>query len=241
MRQVGHDARMPRLARLVVAGYPHHVVQRGVRSLDIFTGDADREAYLDLVREECARHGCSALAWCLMTNHVHLILVPERTESLALAVGWAHRRYTRERNFREGVRGRLFQGRFFSYLLDEKHLMSAARYVELNPVAAGIVEEPGEYDWSSARFHLGKRKADALVEDRSLSGTLSGARQWRRFLADGVEEIEAKRIEARMSSGLPLGTDGFVKRLEKRTGRVLVPRTGGWPKGRPRKKARAEA
>ena len=236
---------MPRLARLVVPGYPHHVVQRGVRSLDIFRhgpdGDADRETYLRFMREECARHGCSALAWCLMTNHIHLLLVPERTGSLALAVGWAHRRYTREKNFREGVRGRLFQGRFFSYLLDEKHLMAAARYVELNPVSARIVKQPEEYAWSSTRFHLGKRRTDPLVEDGSLSGTLSGAREWRRFLSDGVEEIEAKRIEARMSSGLPLGTEEFVKGLEEETGRVLVPQTGGWPKGRSRKRRGAEA
>ena len=232
---------MPRLARLVVPGYPHHVVQRGVRSIDIFTGDADRETYLDFVRDECARHGCSTLCWCLMTNHVHLILVPAREESLALSVGWAHRRYTRERNFREGVRGRLFQGRFSSYVLDDRHLMTAARYVELNPVAARIVRQPQEYAWSSARFHLRKRKTDPLVEDRTLRGTLSSAREWRRFLSDGADKIEAKRIEERMSSGLPLGADGFVKRLEKRTGRVLVPRTGGWPKGRPRKTPAAEA
>jgi putative transposase len=231
---------MPGLARLVLPKHPHHVVQRGVRSIDIFrrgpAGDADRETYLRFAREECARHGCSALAWCLMTNHVHLLLVPERAESLALAVGSAHRRYTREKNLREGVRGRLFQGRFLSYVLDENHLMAAARYVELNPVSARIVRQPGEYAWSSARFHLGKRKTDPLVEDRSLSGTLSGARAWRRFLSDGVAEIERKRIEERMSSGLPLGTDEFVKGLEEETGRVLVPQTGGWPKGRPRRR-----
>ena len=131
--------------------------------------------------------------------------------------------------------------RFFSYLLDEKHLMAAARYVELNPVSARIVKQPEEYAWSSTRFHLGKRRTDPLVEDGSLSGTLSGAREWRRFLSDGVEEIEAKRIEARMSSGLPLGTEEFVKGLEEETGRVLVPQTGGWPKGRSRKRRGAEA
>ncbi len=230
---------MPRLARLVVPGHPHHVVQRGGRSLAIFTSDADRATYLNFMSEECARHGCRALAWCLMTNHVHLILVPEREESLALAVGWAHRRYTRKRNFREGVRGRLFQGRFFSYLLDEKHLVAAVRYVELNPVATEIVDTPAAYSGASARGHLGRRKSDPRVEDDDLLGLLGGARAWRRFLAEGVQEIEAKRIEARMSSGLPFGTDEFVKGLEEETGRVLVPRTGGWPKGKSRKRRQA--
>ena len=222
---------MPRLARFVVPRHPHHVVQRGVRSIDIFDGDADREAYLAFMREECARHGCRALAWCLMTNHVHL------------AVGWAHRRYTRARNFREGVRGRLFQGRFHSYVLDERHLLAAARYVELNPVAAGIVDTPEAYAWSSARAHLDGRLVDALVadDDRDLLGLMRGSRAWRRFLADGVAEIERKRIEERMSSGLPLGTAEFVKGLEEESGRVLVARKGGLPKGRRRKKEGAKA
>jgi len=214
-----------------------------VRSIDIFTCDADCEAYLTFTREECVRHGCRVLAWCLMTNHVHLVVVPKREDSLALSVGWAHRRYTRERNFREGVRGRLFQGRFHSYVLDERYLLASVRYVELNPVAAGIVDTPEAYAWSSARFHLDGRRADPLVADadRDLLGLLSGARAWRRFLADGVAEIERKRIEERMSSGLPLGTDEFVKGLEEESGRVLVAGKGGWPKGKPRKSRRAEA
>ena len=230
-----HNTPVPRLKRLVVPGCPHHVTQRGVRSLPIFTDDADRDIYIEFMRAECARHGNRVLAWCLMTNHVHLIAAPEREESLALGIGWAHRRYTRERNFREGVRGRLFQGRFYSYPLDERHLMLAARYVELNPMAAGVARAPEEYPWSSAAFHLGRRRKDPLVEDASLGGLLDGRASWRRFLRDGVEEGEARRIESRLSSGLPLGTEDFVKRLEEETGRVLTPRKGGWPKGKRRK------
>ncbi len=99
---------MPRLPRLVIPGLPHHVTQRGVRSLDIFTGDADRSLYVELMRDECGGQGNRILAWCLMANHLHLIVVPEREESLAQGIGDAHRRYTRARNLREGVRGRLF-------------------------------------------------------------------------------------------------------------------------------------
>jgi putative transposase len=145
--------------------------------------------------------------------------VPERIDSLARGIGDAHRRYTRARNFREGVRGRLFQGRFFSCALDEKHLMRSARYIELNPVAAQLLEDPGHYEWSSAALHLGLRRDDPLVmpEDRKLP--YLGApmlRGWRGFLRQGIEEIEAKRLEEHISSGLPLGSDDFVKRLERR-------------------------
>ncbi len=144
----------------------------------------------------------------------------------------AHKRYTRERNFREGVRGHLFQGRFFSCVLDESHLMRAARYVELNPVAAGLVEDPGDYEWSSAPFHLGLRRDDPLVgqEDRKLPYLGRGMlRRWRAFLREGIDEIEAKRLEEHLSSGLPLGSDAFVKRFERRSDRRLSPRRGGWP------------
>ncbi len=231
---------MPRMPRLVVPGLPHHVTQRGVRSARIFADDADRETYLGFLRREGGRWGARYVAWCLMANHVHLIAIPEREESLARAIGEAHKRYTREINFRDGVRGHFFQGRFGSCVLDEEHLLAAARYVELNPVAAGVVEEPADYEWSSAAFHLGKRKADALVsdEDRALLGLMPDHRAWRQLLADGVDEIAAKRIEKHLSTGRPLGGDGFVRRLEKRTGRNLVAQKGGWPRGKPRGRRR---
>ena len=121
--------------------------------------------------------------------------------------------------------------------------MRAARYAEVNPVAAGVVEEPGDYEWSSAPFHLGLRRDDLLVaqEDRKLPYLGRGMlRGWRAFLRQGIDEIEAKRLEEHVSSGLPLGSDGFVKRLERRGGRRLSPRRGGWPKktGSQRRSAR---
>ena len=137
---------------------PHHVTQRGVRSMDIYGDDKDRKAYLELVRESCVDHGVEVLTWCLMTNHVHFIVVPERQNSLARAFGEAHKAYTRMHNFRQGVRGYLFQGRFGSYAMDEAHLLCAARYVLLNPVKAGLVDSKENWDWSSAnrkhRQHL---------------------------------------------------------------------------------------
>ncbi len=226
---------MPRIARVVVPGLPHHVTQRGVRSIDVFEHDGDRELYLELMCESAGRSGVTFLAWCLMTNHIHLLAVPEREGSLARCMADAHWRYTRARNFRAGVRGYLFQGRFGSCVLDERHLMAVARYVELNPVAAGIVKDPGRYGWSSAAFHLRRKKRDPLIKDRSLLGLVH---DWKAFLAQGIEEAEARRLERRLAAGKPLGSEEFVRRLERRLGRELHAGKPGWPKGRRRGKSR---
>ncbi len=220
---------MARIARVVVPGHPHHVTQRGVRSMAVFAGDGDRELYLRLMAKQCARFRVEVLAWCLMTNHVHLVMVPEREEGLAAAVGEAHRRYTRTRNFAEGVRGYLFQGRFGSCVLDERRLLAAARYAETNPVRAGMVVHPGDHKWSSARFHLGRRKRDALVADRTLRGLVG---DWGEFLgADDGEAEESLRRATR--TGRPAGDRRFLVRVERLTGRELRRRKPGpRPKGR---------
>ena len=218
-------------------GLAHHVTQRGVRRTELFGSDDDRALYLEHMGAECDRFGAEVLAWCLMTNHVHLIVIPDKEDSLARAIGGAHRRYTRERNFREEVRGHLFEGRFRSCVLDERHLMAAARYVELNPVEAGIVDTPAAYAWSSAGYHLRRRETDPLVRDRSMRGHLD---RWGRFLREGIERIEARReewarLEEHASSGMPMGDERFVKDLERRYDPRLRRGQGGWPKRRPRK------
>ena len=124
---------MARISRVVLPGYPHHVTQRGVRSIPIFGNDDDRRVYLEVMAEQLNRFAVEVLAWCLMTNHTHLVAIPKDQVALARAIGEAHRRYTRRKNVAEGVRGYLFQGRFGSCALDEPHLLAAARYVELNP------------------------------------------------------------------------------------------------------------
>ena len=129
---------MARFARVVVAGCPHLVTQRGMRTREIFTSIHDREVYLQLMREQCRRFRVKVLAWCLMPRQVHFVMVPAKTGKLASAVASAHLRYSRYRNFAEGGRGHLFPGRFGSCVLDKRHLRSAARYVELNPVRAGL-------------------------------------------------------------------------------------------------------
>jgi putative transposase len=229
---------MARLARIVLPGVAHHVTQRGNRRLPVFFGDDDRRAYLALLREGCVAAGVGCLAWCLMDNHVHLILVPKHADGLRAALGEAHRRYTRRVNFREGRRGYLFQGRFASYPMDDAHLMAAMRYVEQNPVAAGMVARAEDWRWSSARSHLGGRRAreDPLTDVAALGRHVPN---WRAMLRHGVEsgdagepgEATAEAIDARLRTGRPLAARAWIADQECALGRTLAPAKRG-PKPR---------
>lgn len=218
---------MPRISRIVVPNYPHHVTQRGVRSMNVFDSDEDRWAYLDFLSEEAKRFGLNFLAWCLMTNHVHFVVVPNTETSLARGFGEAHRRYTRMKNFAQGVRGYLFQGRFNSSVLDENHLLAAVRYIELNPIRTGLTRCAWEYPWSSAGFHTGTLESDPLVKDRTLSGLIT---DWKDFLT-GEMTRELDQIRMATQTGRPAGDDFFITKIEDLTGRDL---RKGMP-GRPRK------
>lgn len=217
---------MPRISRLIVPGHPHHVTQRGVRSMDIFPDDTARCSYLQFLSEESGRAGVQILSWCLMTNHVHFIAIPHESQSLARAFGEAHRRFTRMRNFCEKVRGYLFQGRFCSCVLDEKHLVAAVRYVERNPVKAGIVSHPGDYHWSSARFHLGINESDMMVTDRTMLGLVF---DWENLLLSEDEE-DSVRIRISTRTGRPAGDDEFAEKVKDLTGRDPRPRRPGRPR-----------
>ena len=208
---------MARLARVVVPGMPHHVTQRGNRRQETFFCDDDYRAYLDLMAQWCGEHKVAVWAYCLMPNHVHLIVVPKSEDGLRRAIGEAHRRYTRRINFREGWRGHLWQGRFASFVLDEPYLLAAARYVELNPVRAGLVTAPSKYRWSSARAHV-RRKDDCPVK---VGPMLALARNWRRRLNSAATEEQIKAFREHERTGRALGDDAFQKRLEKKLGRVL--------------------
>src|SRR5947208_7121938 len=158
---------MARLARVVAAGIPHHVTQRGNRRQQVFFGDDDYATYRGLLAEGCRAAGVAVWAYCLMPNHVHLILVPSDPDGLRAALGETHRRYTRHVNLREGWRGYLWQGRFASFPMDEARLLAGARYVELNPVRARLVRRARDWRWSSARAHLTGRD-DGLAVARPL-------------------------------------------------------------------------
>ena len=160
---------MARIARVVVPGFPHHVTQRGNRRQQTFFGEADFAEYRRLMASSCKDCATAIWAYCLMPNPVHLIMVPSGKDGLRCAVAEAHRSYTRMINFREGWRGHLWQERFHSFVMDEHHLLAAARYVERNPVRAGLCAsaEDRDWPWSSAHAHL-REVDDALVQVRPL-------------------------------------------------------------------------
>jgi putative transposase len=218
---------MVRLARIVVSAVPHHVTQRGNRRQAVFFRDSDYRAYLALLVEQTRNAGVAVWAWCLMPNHVHLMLVPSSPDALRAALSEAHRRYSRLVNFREGWRGYLWQGRFASCPMDEPHALAAARYIELNPIRARLAIRPEDWPWSSARAHLTGR-SDGLTEIGALGIPVTG---WRDFLTQGLDDTALNAIRRGERTGRPLGDADFVRRLEAQTGRTLAPRKPG-PKPR---------
>ena len=219
---------MARLARVVIEGEAHLVTQRGNRRQQVFFGDDDYRTYRQLLGEGCRAAGVEVWGYCLMPNHVHLILVPSSRDGLRAALGETHRRYTRHVNVREGWRGYLWQGRFASVAMDGGHLLAAARYVELNPVRARLAAVPEQWPWSSARAHLAGRD-DELVKVAPL---LEQVEDWPAFLGQGLGEAEHKALQSAERTGRPLGGSDFVANLERRLGRTLVRRKPGpRPKG----------
>jgi putative transposase len=218
---------MARLARIVIPDIPHHVTQRGNRRQQVFFGEADYRAYLDLLAEQTRKAGVAVWAWCLMPNHVHLMLLPPTADALRAALGETHRRYSRTVNQREGWRGYLFQGRFASCPLDQPHALAAARYIEQNPVRARLVAKPEEWPWSSARAHLTGR-SDGLTDIDALGSLVGG---WDAFLGSRLDDAGLEAIRRGERTGRPLGDAGFVQRLEASTGRQLARRKRG-PKPR---------
>ena len=216
---------MARIARIVLPDYPHHITQRGVRSLPIFFSDDDRYEYLRLLKGQGERFGIRFIAYCLMTNHLHLIAIPEEESSLSRGVGEAHRLYTRMINFRNSVRGYLFQGRFNSCPLDQGYLYAAVRYVENNPVRAKIVKYAWDYKWSSAAYHMGMAEIDILVTDTDI---LKDIDNWRMFLLGTEKDLDVLREKTR--TGRPYGDSGFLAMAERITKRFLHPRKAGRPR-----------
>ncbi len=210
---------MARMARVVVPGYPHHLTQRGNRRQRTFFRKDDYQAYRELMAEWCGQCGVEVWAYCLVPNHAHLIVVPESEDSLRRAVGEAHRRYTRRVNFREGWRGHLWQGRFASFVMDEYYLLACARYIERNPVRAGLCTRPQDYPWSSAAAHLSGQD-DVLVKVKPL---LDLVPRWAEHLSADPEEEVIRQLRRSESTGRPAGSERFVKRLERILGRVLHP------------------
>lgn len=216
---------MARQARIVLPGYPHHVTQRGNRRQQTFFEDGDYVLYRDLMAAACTAQDVRCWAWCLMPNHVHLVLEPAHPESLANAVGEAHRRYTRQINTRKGWTGFLWQGRFSSRAMDEGHALAAVLYVENNPVTARLCETAGDWPWSSARFHL-TGQPDGLTRH---APWLDRIADWSRYLTEGTSAQQEALLGDFTQSGYPLGSDDWVDAQETKSGRRLRPGKSGRP------------
>ena len=214
---------MARTARIIATEMPHHVLQRGNRRQVVFFNDGDRETYLSLLKEQCDLYGVNVWAYCLMDNHVHLIVVPKEEGSLARAMGETHKRYTRMINFRESWRGYLWQDRFKSFVLDERYVYAAVRYVERNPVRAGIVRSAEEYRWSSAPAHVEGRK-DPILSDFYL---LDEIEDWSAYLKDDELEENLKLFRRHGESGRPLGDPARLMSLAVKYGWDLTPKKRG--------------
>lgn len=221
---------MPRIARMVAVGYPHHITQRGNYRQDIFHDDADREKYLRFIQNESERYGLKILVYCLMTNHVHLIGVPQHEHALGNVFKYVNMKYSQYYNKKRGMVGHLFQGRFFSSIMDTNHTVVCARYIERNPVRANLVKEAYHYEWSSARVHCGKETADIFGVDELFDYSVVNKGEWQDFIKqlDNPQDIDEIRNQTR--NGRALGDESFIKKLECILKRRLMLLSVGRPK-----------
>lgn len=206
---------MSKPERVVVAGLPHHITHRGNHREQIFRETGDYRTYQRLLRTANERYDVRLWAYSLMPNHVHLIAVPERQESLAKALHWAHGQYAAYFNARCGLVGHLWQGRFRSSVMDENHLVNGVRYVERNPVRAGIVLQAEDYPWSSAAARCGLRADPLISDDLPL---LNAVANWSSWLAGVESKEELKRMRECAERCYPVGSEEFVRRIEQMNG-----------------------
>lgn len=222
---------MPRIARAVAIGFPHHITHRGNYRQKIFTEEKDFVNYLKLINKYTLQNALSILSYCLMPNHVHFIMVPNGGESLSKALNITQMVYAQYVNKKRKISGHLWQGRFYSCVLDENHLYTAVRYVERNPVRAKLVKNPWDWKWSSANQHAYNKKSD-LIKLSDISNFIDVG-NWKEFLNEAVDGDFLKEIRKNTRTGRPVGNTDFIKKLEK----ILKRRLSILQRGRPRKNA----
>lgn len=229
---------MARLPRLTAPGLPHHLIQRGNNRQAIFVDEFDCLRYLDDLAELAKVHGLAIHAYVLMPNHVHLLATPARRETLPRLMQALGRRYVRSFNDRHRRTGTLWEGRYRSTVVEtDRYLLACMRYVELNPMRAGLVDDPAAYRWSSYAHHVGLR-VDPLLAEHAVYWGLGNTpfeRQgaYRRLFADDLEPGEVEAIRYATHHGWALGARAFATRVAEGAGRRASPR----PAGRPRKPA----
>ena len=221
---------MPRLPRTVFANIPHHITQRGNRREDVFFDEDDYQTYLEWLQYYSQKYGLEILAYCLMTNHIHLVAVPGKESSLHQTLKPLHMRYAQRINRRNQWKGHFWQGRYFSSPMDELYMWAAIRYVERNPVRARMVRKAERYPWSSAAGHCGLTQdyvLSTLDKWIKLTGQID---DWSAWLAESDETTKLNLIRRNIEKGLPCGSDRFICRLEKIAGRPLQYQPQGRPK-----------
>jgi len=219
---------MARLARVIALEVAHHVTQRGNAKRFILDGDAEREVYLSLLRESLPPCDASVIGYCLMSNHVHLVMVPRQLDAIAKVLKQTHGRYAAYWNAKHRSSGHVWQGRYYSCPLDLPHLWKALRYTELNPVRAGLVDEAEAWEWSSAGAHCGATAPDAWIVMKEWAEQWDVS-SWKNYLKAGASEAEIRAVRQCTHTGRPLGSEQFVQELEGQTNRQLAPRKGGRP------------
>ncbi len=224
---------MPRIARAVAIDYPHHITQRGNFHQNVFNDDEDRQNYLLWVQNYSNKYVLSILSYCLMSNHVHFIVIPHKEDSLARTFNTAHMCYAQYANKKMRRSGHLWQGRFFSCILEEQHLIMAARYVERNPVRANLVSKPWQWHWSSAGAHTGKGEA-LIAIDNLFNFVDIKATEWGKYIEESEDASLINNIKKHTLVGRPLGDDQFIEKLSKNMGR----RFPALSKGRPSQKGK---
>jgi putative transposase len=219
---------MPRISRAIATGYPYHITQRGNYRQTVFTEAEDYAHYLELLVLYARRHDFQIWAYCLMPNHVHIVGVPGAEESLSSVFRTVHMMYSQHFNHKAKAVGHLWQGRYYSCALDERHVYAAVRYVELNPVRGGLVAAPQDYPWSSARAHLNRADDPVLSGRCFLTETVT---DWASYLGADPDREATEGIIKATRSGRPCGREEFVQQIEG----ILHRRLAAPPRGRPRK------
>ena len=225
---------MPRIGRAILQYYPHHVVQRGHNRQVVFVETGDYERYLETLAQFKDVYGVKVYAFCLMTNHVHLLVAPEEIAGLGQLMKRLAGRQTRYHNRLEGRTGTLWESRYKSSPVDtDEYLLACTRYIELNPVRARMVTTPQDYRWSSCHYHLGRNGWDWLDPDPCYLalGNDDAQRQerYRHFLRATIPEGEWNLIRDAVQRGQLTGTGRFVDKVEEVLGRRIEKRARGRP------------
>lgn len=219
---------MPRIARAVAGGFPHHITQRGNYRQAVFEIGDDYLLYMDWLKDYSYKYSLKIWAYCLMSNHVHFVVVPLEQDSMARTFSTLHMRYSQYMNKKHKAAGHLWQGRFYSCVLDERHLYACMRYVENNPVRAKIVKEAEQYKWSSARSH-GLMEDDAVLsKDCYLEKDI---RNWSGYLMEKDDKEALDAIRKNTRTGRPCGDEVFSRKIEKLIGKKLIALPHGRPRG----------